>query len=117
MTIDAIPAILPKLCILAFFEFDVEDPPKMLVMNVMTGKTMLSESIIPSHVITQTSQDIAASATPEDPITRVMFGVTAVLSPLAIESETALKVVFIADDTEFIAGKLRIRSSLKNTPG
>lgn len=110
LNVDVLPGTLAKLCILGFCEFDIQYPPKALKMKIFAGDVVLNESEIPAQVLMESAQELSKRSMPEDPISRIMFGVHAILSPFVVESAMTLKVVFVADSEELIAGKLRIKS-------
>ncbi len=109
--VEQIPIAIPKLCVIAFISAPLDNPMTSLTLKVILGDEVLSETRVPDEFIKETVSSIRAKSTPTDEYTKILIGVNTILCPLLLDREGVLKVVAIADSTEIVAGKLRIKLS------
>jgi hypothetical protein len=113
LNIDRIPALLTKLCIVTTFDFPFNETCKSVIVRVFHDDLQIQEVTAPPEFLEASQASIHALSNPADPIQRITMNFHSIISPLQIERESFLKVVVVADDEEYIAGKLRIRNQLE----
>ncbi len=109
--VTTVPTVLPKLCIAAFCNTELEKPFKSLKMRVSSNGSVLLETTIPQGELQKMQSDVRSknSADNHDPMKVISLGIQLQISPFAIEKETSVVVTAIADDEEIIAGRLRVK--------
>jgi len=108
---DNFPLLLPKLCVHASLNVPLDRPLTTLSINLYQGDEIVRSSEIGSDELVGMQKQILTTVDPEMPFR--FFGVTTqiTLLPFHTDSPVILKLVFVADGEEVIAGKLRIKYS------
>ncbi len=112
LLVPTFPAILPKLCIVAFCASPIETPLKSLIIRAKMNELVLQEITLGEADLQQAFQTIEGSDSNSDcdePFQLFQIGAHIVISPFIADCCTTLTVMVNADGEEMMAGKLRIR--------
>lgn len=106
--VEELPALFPKLCIIAFCVSPITEPIQSLLMQVTFGDEVIYEYAPSAEILKESATAHKRLRLTEDPPTLRSIGLSAVLSPFIVEKEGWLKVRFVADGKEIRAGRLLI---------
>lgn len=107
--VTAVPVVLPKLSIATFCNTELDNPFNSLAIRVTSDGAILQESTIQQADLQEMQLELAQKSSTEDPIKLISVGTQFHLLPFVIEKAATLLVTVIADGTEMVAGKLRIK--------
>jgi len=107
--VTVVPVVLPKLSIAIFCNTELDNPFNSLAIRVTSDGAVLQESTIQQADLQKMQSELTQKSSTEDPLKLISIGTQFHLIPFAIEKAATLIVTVIADGTEMIAGKLRIK--------
>jgi hypothetical protein len=106
MYVSNVPAFLPKLCILAYFNSPIEEQVESLTVTITFDDEVLQRIEVPSESLKRLE---SAARKGDSTLTRQFYGSRATISPFVIPKEGTLSVNVLADGQDFLAGRLRIK--------
>ncbi|WP_152546272.1 hypothetical protein [Bordetella bronchiseptica] len=112
--VDTPPIVLPKLCISGSASTPASNPLKSLSFHVFADDKVLQEHSLDPAQLAQMAERLKGVGSEHDPIDRIMIGIQIALTPYVVSADHTLKLIFLADGEELVAGKLRIR--IKSSP-
>jgi hypothetical protein len=110
LIVEKLPTTILKLCIAGFFVTPASEPVKSISARVLLKDQILTEQAIPNEHLVAMQSALFKTDTLDEPLEKVSIGLNLTITPLIIEFQSIIKLVIVADEKEYVAGKLRLKS-------
>lgn len=113
--VETMPALLPKLCMVATLSLSSENRLESLRVKVMQGQQCIFETgdFSPSPTPADIGGGLVGQDATADGVDNIRVSIVLVLSPFQIDEETSLRVIAEGDGMQLPGRRLRIRLASK----
>lgn len=106
--VPSFPAVLPKLCIVAFCVAPVDNLVNALGMKILVNDEIIYDKSFSESDLSEAYAELLRN-TADDPPQSMTIGLNTALSPFVLKMECNIRVFILADGAELLAGRLRVR--------
>ena len=108
MFFEELPGFIPKFGVSMRFDTPMDKPVKAIRFKVYKGDEVLADIDVPVVVPDAAEQSPTVRLDGHDVPTRRQYNFNVLLPPIMITAPCTLRATVLADDVEYVAGKLRI---------